>query len=58
MWYEIEMTTGEISGGEWNWKEDLPKNYLGSFIYEKGNYELKETGFPSKEEVYRFKDPK
>lgn len=56
MWYQI-TASGKISSVEWNWEQDLPNGYIGTFLYRNGEYKLEETELPSKDEVYRFKDP-
>jgi hypothetical protein len=58
-WFSIDKKTGKIQNNGWQWKKELPNNYVGTFMISWGQIEyslVKEHGL-TVEEVYRFKDP-
>ena len=57
--YSINKTGGKIKNEEWSWMNPLPKNYVGTFIHQRGSNEYTLIHKPpqSLEEVYQVKYP-
>jgi len=56
-WFDIDKKNGKINPEVWKWKKSLPKNYIGTFIYKDGKYEMIKEKSLSIENVYKYKDP-
>jgi hypothetical protein len=55
--YRIDKRNGKISFEIWEWKKDLPQNYIGTFKFVNNEYKVTEEETISIEKVYKFKDP-
>lgn len=57
-WYYLSRQ-GVLQKKEWKWMEELPKDYLYSFVYSDGKWVQKQLGAEqlSADLVYRIKDP-
>lgn len=59
-WFEIDKESGEISVIGWQWLEDLPDKYIGTYMRGQVNqpYGLIVEDILTLEKVYKLKDPK
>lgn len=59
-WFVIDKSSGQIKNNGWNWHKELPKKVVGVYSKKYGEieYEFKVIDILTRDQVYKFKDPK